>query len=468
MLRCRARCLHLGATALWGAQAPAQKPVSPSPPLNLDDRKVFQHKANWEITRGLLVFLLCSSPQLVQKAPRLLSVSRRVLGRRLWGSLLRLTLYGQFVAGETPEEIKATLQRLQQLKVRPLLAVPIEEDVGQAKEGEGWYDTNAQAMLACLDLSVRGLSGESPRNPMMQLKITALMGAELCVKLTSVKTITLRLQEQEGPLDLTVERVLALLKGEELSFGCLSPEENLHFQKSLSRLRSVAEYAVEKKVRVLVDAEYTYINPALSLVTMAMMAACNTQVPWIWNTYQAYLKDTLKRLSHDMALAERLGVCFGVKLVRGAYLEKERQRAREKGYRDPVHATWEATNESYRRCLDFALDRASHAGGRFELIVATHNKASVEHAVRRIEEMDINKNDGPVSFGQLLGMCDHISLPLGHAGYAVYKSIPYGSVEEVIPYLIRRAHENRSVLQGIREERDLLRSELWRRILRKP
>ncbi|KAL8176867.1 UNVERIFIED_CONTAM: hypothetical protein K2H54_039583 [Gekko kuhli] len=481
MLRCRARGLHLGATALWGAQASAQKPVSPSPPLNLDDRKVFQHKANWEITRGLLVFLLCSSPQLVQKAPRLLSVSRRVLGRRLWDGLLRLTFYGQFVAGETPEEIKATLQRLRQLKVRPLLAVPIEEDVGQAKEGEGWYDMNAQAMLACLDLSVSGLSGESPRNPMMQLKITALMGAELC------KTITLRLQEQEGALDLTVERVLALLKGQELRFGCLSPEENLHFQKSLSRLRSVAEvpftvskmllleekkpsavYAVGKKVRVLVDAEYTYINPALSLVTMAMMAACNAQVPWIWNTYQAYLKDTLKRLSQDMGLAERLGMCFGVKLVRGAYLEKERQRAREKGYPDPVHATWEATNESYRHCLDFALDKASRAGGRFELIVATHNKASVEHTVQRMTEMDINKNDGPVSFGQLLGMCDHISLPLGHAGYTVYKSIPYGSVEEVIPYLIRRAHENWSVLQGIREERDLLRSELWRRILRKP
>ncbi|XP_060112709.1 hydroxyproline dehydrogenase [Heteronotia binoei] len=461
MLRCRARGLHLGATALWGPQAPAQKSMSPSPPLNLDDRKVFQHKASWEITRGLLVFLLCSSPRLVQKAPTLLSVSRRVLGRRLWDGLLRLTFYGQFVAGETPEEIKATLQRLQQLKVRPLLAVPIEEDVGQPKEGEGWYDANSQAMLACLDLSVKGLAGGSPRNPMMQLKITALMAADLC------KTITLWLQEQEGALDLTVERVLAVLKGEQLNFGCLTPEENLHFQKSLSRLRSIAEYAVRKKVRVLVDAEYTYINPVLSLVTIAMMAACNTQVPWIWNTYQAYLKDTLKRLSQDMALAERLGVCFGVKLVRGAYLEKERQRAREKGYPDPVHPTWEATNESYTRCLDFALDRASHAGGRFELIVATHNKTSVEHAVQRMKEMDINKDDGPVCFGQLLGMCDHISLPLGHAGYAVYKSIPYGSVEEVIPYLIRRAHENQSVLQGIREERDLLRSELWRRILRK-
>ncbi|XP_054848312.1 hydroxyproline dehydrogenase isoform X2 [Eublepharis macularius] len=377
MLRCRARCLPRGVAVLWSPQSTAQKSTFPGPPLNLDDRKVFQHKTTWEITRGLLVFMLCSSPRLVQKAPTLLSISRRVLGRRLWDSLLRLTLYGQFVAGETPEEIKGTLHRLQQFKVRPLLAVPIEEDVGQAKEGEEWYDTNARAMLACLDLSVRGLTEESPRSPMMQLKITALMAAELC------KTITLRLQEQEAVSDLNIERVLALIKGEEVRFGCLTPEENLHFQKSLSRLRSVAEYAVGKKVRVLVDAEYTYINPALSLVTIAMMAVYNTQVPWIWNTYQAYLKDTLMHLSQDAALAERLGVCFGVKLVRGAYLEKERRLAKEKGYPDPVHPSWEATNESYKRCLDFVLDRASHARGRFELIVATHNKASVEHAVQR-------------------------------------------------------------------------------------
>ncbi|XP_053120291.1 hydroxyproline dehydrogenase [Hemicordylus capensis] len=437
------------------AAAAAQKPLPPPPSLDLENGKVFHLKSNWELMRGLLVFLLCSSPWLVQKAPTLLSISRRVLGRRLWGSILRLTLYGQFVAGESQKEIKGTLQRLQHLGVRPLLAVPIEEDVGQAKEGEGWYDENARAMLTCLDLSVGGAT-----SPMMQLKVTALMAAELC------KTITLRLREPEGVSDLTIQRVVTLMKGEELSFGCLTQEENLHFQKSLHRLNSVAQYAVEKGVRVLVDAEYTYINPALTLVTMAMMAVCNTKNPWIWNTYQAYLKDTQERIKQDVAFTEHLDICFGVKLVRGAYMEKERKLAKEKGYPDPVHPSWEATNNSYQRCLDFALDRVAAARGRFELIVATHNEASVMHAVQRMAEMGINKNAGPVSFGQLLGMCDQVSLALGQAGYAIYKSIPYGSVEEVIPYLIRRAHENQSVLLGIRKERDLLRLELRRRILR--
>ncbi|XP_067326601.1 hydroxyproline dehydrogenase [Anolis sagrei] len=436
------------------------KTVTKSPPhlsLNLDDGKVFRLKSNWELARGLLVFLLCSSPRLVQKAPMLLSISRRILGQRLWSSILRLTLYGQFVAGETQGEIKETLQRLQGLGVRPLLAVPIEEDVGQARDGEEWYEKNTHSMLTCLDLSVRGAT-----NPMMQLKVTALMAAELC------KTITLHLQEQSGKLDLSLERVVSAMKGEDLNFGCLTQEENQHFQRSLRRLNSVAQYAVEKGVRVLVDAEYTYVNPALTLVTLAMMASWNTQHPWIWNTYQAYLKDTLDRLTRDVSLTEHLGVCFGVKLVRGAYLEKERNLAKEKGYPDLVQPNWEATNDSYQRCLDFGLDQVSKARGSFELIVATHNEASVMHAVQRMAEMGIDKAAGPVSFGQLLGMCDQVSLALGQAGYAIYKSIPYGSVEEVIPYLIRRAHENQSVLQGIRKERNLLRSELRRRILRRP
>ncbi|KAJ6654426.1 hypothetical protein lerEdw1_007019 [Lerista edwardsae] len=415
------------------ATTAAQKSLPPRPLLSLDDGKVFRLKSNWEVTRGLLVFLLCSSPWLVRRAPTLLSAARRILGRQLWSSLLRCTLYGQFVAGETQEEIKDTLQRLQHLGVRPLLAVPIEEDVGQAKEGEGWYDENARSMLICLDLSVGGAA-----NPMMQLKVTALMAAELC------KTITLRLQKPEGASDLTIERVVRLMKGETVypvpSLLCL------HI--------SPPQHAVEKGVRVLVDAEYTYVNPALTLVTLAMMAAWNTQHPWIWNTYQAYLKDTQERMKKDVALTDRLG--------------KERKLAKEEGYPDPVHPNWEATNESYQHCLNFALDRVAQARGRFELIVATHNETSVLHAVQRMAEMGIDKGTGPINFGQLLGMCDQVSLALGQAGYAVYKSIPYGSVEEVIPYLIRRAHENQSVLLGIRKERDLLCLELRRRILRQP
>uniref|UniRef100_A0A8D0HG10 Proline dehydrogenase n=1 Tax=Sphenodon punctatus TaxID=8508 RepID=A0A8D0HG10_SPHPU len=425
----------MGAAAAAPGTAQSSSRIPPDPGLSLGDGGCFRLKSRWELVRGLLVFWLCSSPRLVQS---LLSASRWVLGRRLWGSLLRLTLYGQFVAGETTQEIEATLQRLRVLGVRPLLAVPIEEDVGPLlalPPREGWYEGNTRSILACLDLSARG-----GRNPMMQLKVTALMGAQLCVSIGAV-----------GPR----------LRGE-------PRDENQHLWESLRRLNSVAERAVERGVRVLVDAEYTYVNPALSLVTLAMMVAWNRERPWVWNTYQAYLKDSFERLPYDAALAESLGVCFGVKLVRGAYLDKEKILARNGGYPVPVHPNWEATNESYQRCLDFALGKAAESGGRFELIVATHNEESVTHAVERMAQLGIVRDSGPVSFGQLLGMCDQVSLALGQAGYSIYKSIPYGPVEDVIPYLVRRAQENRSVLQGIRKERDLLRQELRRRLLRRP
>uniref|UniRef100_A0A8C4Y4X4 Proline dehydrogenase n=1 Tax=Gopherus evgoodei TaxID=1825980 RepID=A0A8C4Y4X4_9SAUR len=250
---------------------------------------------------------------------------------------------------------------------------------------------------------------------------------------------------------------------------CVSPQRAVEAGVGVPGSDCVSpQRAVEMGVRVLVDAEFTYLNPALRLVTLALMGRWNRAEPWVWNTYQCYLQDCLARLGADVALAERWGFCFGVKLVRGAYLEQERRLAREGGYPDPLHPTWEATNHSYQRCLDLLLELVARDGQRCQLIVASHNESSVSHALRRMEELGIARDRGAVCFGQLLGMCDHVSLALGQAGYAVYKSVPYGAVEEVLPYLVRRAQENQSVLQGIRRERDLLRRELWRRLLRRP
>lgn len=134
------------------------------------------------------------------------------------------------------------------------------------------------------------------------------------------------------------------------------------------------------------------------------------------------------------------------------------------GKEDCTQPDYEATNRSYSRCLELMLRRVSNHGPKYHLMVASHNEESVRQATKRMWELGIPL-DGPVCFGQLLGMCDHVSLALGQAGYMVYKSIPYGCLEEVIPYLIRRAQENRSVLQGARREQALLSQELWRRLL---
>ncbi|XP_074985213.1 hydroxyproline dehydrogenase isoform X2 [Caretta caretta] len=355
----------------WGAASGPPQPAPRGAQLSFDGA-VFRLKSGWELVRGLLVFRLCALPGLVHRAPTLLSVSRRLLGRRLWGSLLRASFYGQFVAGQTPPEVGVTVQRLRALGLRPLLAVPIEEDVGQDKEGEGWYEGNRGAVLGCV-----GLSAQGGPQPMMQLKVTALMSAWLC------RTVSLQLEEPGRRSELSTDRLAAVMGGEEANFSGLSPAENRHLQASLLRLDGVTQRAVEAGVRVLVDAEYTYVNPALTLVTLALMGRWNRTQPWVWNTYQCYLQDCLARLGADAALAERRGFCFGVKLVRGAYLEQERRLARERGYPDPLHPTWEATNHSYERCLDLLLELVARDGQRCQLIVASHNEASVSHTVRR-------------------------------------------------------------------------------------
>ncbi|KAM8837916.1 hydroxyproline dehydrogenase isoform 2-T3 [Spinachia spinachia] len=378
--------------------AAAEQPELPSASLSFQEPSAFRVKSLGELLRALAVFRLCSFPALVNHCGKLLSVARALMGRRLFSMLLRPTVYAQFVAGESEAEISRSMQKMSSLGLRPMLAVPIEEDLGESS-GEETYDENTEAMLECVRISH---SNAWSKEPMMQLKITALLSPELCASVN--------------------------------------------------------------KVRVLVDAEYTYMNPALSLVTMAMMKKFNQDGVWIWNTYQCYLKESRSLLLEALRRSSDEGFGLGVKLVRGAYMDKERKLAGEEGRPDPVHRCWEDTNDSYNGSLDVMLEAISQKPERFRIIVATHNEDSVRRAARRMEELGMDNDGGSVCFGQLLGMCDHVSLTLAKEGYAVYKSVPYGSVEDTLPYLVRRAQENQTVLQGIRKERDLLRRELYRRL----
>ncbi|XP_057255873.1 hydroxyproline dehydrogenase-like, partial [Pezoporus wallicus] len=170
-------------------------------------------------------------------------------------------------------------------------------------------------------------------------------------------------------------------------------------------------------------------------------------------------------LTMEALWARRYGVRYGVKLVRGAYLEEERLRARKLGVPDPLHPTLEATHISYGACLELALALVVQDQAR--LMVATHNEASVMQAVQRMEALGIPRRAGGVCFGQLYGMCDHVSLELGRAGYSAFKSMPVGPEATALPYLVRRAQEHRQgALQRTALERHLLATELRRRLLR--
>uniref|UniRef100_A0AAQ5Y7Y7 Proline dehydrogenase n=1 Tax=Amphiprion ocellaris TaxID=80972 RepID=A0AAQ5Y7Y7_AMPOC len=426
-----------------------KQPELLSATLAFEDSGAFRVKSLGELLRALGVFRLCSFPVLVNNCGKLMSIARTLLGRRGFSLLLRPTVYAQFVAGENESEISQSMEKMSSLGLRPMLAVPIEEDLGEST-GEKRYDDNMEAMLECVRMSH---SNAWCKDPMMQLKITALLSPELCVKLTTV------IAQQPYDLDLLIRA----MDGETVTFPGLDEKEAAHFLCGLKRLNRISEVSVNK-VRVLVDAEYTYMNPALSLVTMAMMKKFNKDGAWIWNTYQCYLKESRSLLLEALRLSRNQGFCLGVKLVRGAYMDKERKLAEKEGRADPVHKSWNDTNDSYNGSLDVMLEVISQKPDGYRIIVATHNEESVRRAAKRMEELGIDKDGGSVCFGQLLGMCDHVSLTLAKEGYAVYKSVPYGSVDDTLPYLVRRAQENRTVLQGIRKERDLLRQELNRRM----
>ena len=223
---------------------------------------------------------------------------------------------------------------------------------------------------------------------------------------------------------------------------------------------------MKQELRLLVDGEYTYMNPGISALALGMMMASNKEQPVIWNTYQCYLSATLDNIKKDLAVAEAAGCCFGAKIVRGAYLEKERKLALEQGYPDPINPTYEATGQMYNDVVDFMTEHISKVGDRCNIVCGTHNEAGALHAASRLTELSIEPKSDRVVFGQIFGMADQISVPMAAAGLTVYKSVPYGPLGEVLPYLSRRAAENRVVLAGARREQEMLGKELKRRIVR--
>nr|XP_040219220.2 proline dehydrogenase 1, mitochondrial isoform X2 [Anopheles coluzzii] len=250
----------------------------------------------------------------------------------------------------------------------------------------------------------------------------------------------------------------------------IPPKEEEMFRNMIRRLNTIVKTAQDLDVRIMIDAEQTYFQPAISRITLEMMRKYNTEKAIVFNTYQCYLKDTYKEVCTDLEQAKRQNFYFGAKLVRGAYIEQERARAAALGYEDPTNPSFEATTEMYHKTLTECLRRirilkdANIDPKKIAIMVASHNEDTVRFAIEKMQEIGIHPEDKVICFGQLLGMCDYITFPLGQAGYSAYKYIPYGPVNEVLPYLSRRAQENKGVLQKIKKEKRLLLSEITKRL----
>ncbi|XP_065337093.1 proline dehydrogenase 1, mitochondrial isoform X1 [Cloeon dipterum] len=251
----------------------------------------------------------------------------------------------------------------------------------------------------------------------------------------------------------------------------LTPKEEEMFRNMIRRIDTLCKCAKALDVRIMVDAEQTYFQPAITRITLEMMRKHNKEKAIMFNTYQCYLKEAFNNVSTDLEQAKRQNFYFGAKLVRGAYLEQERARAEALGYDDPTNPSFEATSEMYQKTLSECLRRIKDGkskgeGKKIAIMVASHNEDTVRFTLNAMNEYGISPEDKVICFGQLLGMCDYITFPLGQSGYSVYKYIPYGPVDEVLPYLSRRAQENKGILKKIKKEKSLLLQELSRRLAR--
>lgn len=241
-------------------------------------------------------------------------------------------------------------------------------------------------------------------------------------------------------------------------------EEELHLlNKMVERVRTLCKEAADANLRIMIDAEHNYLQPAIDSIAKDMMAEFNRDVPIVYNTYQCYLRDSRFRLNADIESARRRGYKFGAKLVRGAYMVHEDKAAAQKGVPSPVYDGVAHTHSNYNRCIRMAIQEAASAGA--EVMIATHNQYSVEMAVRHMHDFGMKPGECGVYFGQLLGMADHLSYVLGRHSYRAYKYVPFGPVEETIPYLIRRAQENSGLLGGVAKEMEMRCSEVSRRLL---
>jgi proline dehydrogenase len=241
----------------------------------------------------------------------------------------------------------------------------------------------------------------------------------------------------------------------------LTAEEQQQFEKIQSRINQICKASHDAGVPILIDAEESWIQKAIDDLVNKMMAAYNTQKPIVYNTFQMYRYDRLDYLKHSLELAQKENFYLGAKIVRGAYMEKERLRAIEKGYPSPIQKAKKYTDIDYDNALLFCVENIE----RIAICAGTHNESSSMYLAHLMNDKNITKDNKNIYFSQLLGMSDNISYNLSNSGYNVAKYVPYGPVREVLPYLIRRAQENTSVKGQTGRELNLIINEKERRKL---
>lgn len=388
--------------------------------LNFNDTQIaFKPLTDKELMRAYWLFKVIGKPTVVALGPFLTDLAIKL--HLPIQTLIKKTVFAHFCGGETIKESLKRVDELAKFHVGTILDF--------AREGEGResdFDGVEAEIIRTIEEAAQHLS-----IPFAVFKPTGVASIDLLSK-----------KESGAPLTAAEEAAFARVK---------------------KRFDSICSYAANKNVRIMIDAEESWFQNTIDALVQDLMAKYNKNRAIVFNTIQLYRHDRLAFLKESLATAERGSYYLGVKLVRGAYLEKENKRAAEQERRSPINSSKELTDKSYDDALRFCIAHLD----RISLCAGTHNEQSVRLLTNLMEKQGIAPSDPRIHFAQLLGMSDHLSFNLAAKSYNVAKYVPYGRVNELLPYLTRRAQENSSVLGQTSRELNLLTSEMRRRGLKR-
>ncbi|KAG2173307.1 hypothetical protein INT43_004681 [Umbelopsis isabellina] len=490
----------------------------------LDDnfnRIAVKSKSTSELLLSLAIYKACATSWLVDVAPHLIAAAEKVgLSAPVYW-IIKRTFFQQFCGGESADECAPVMERLSRFGIGSILDLSIEADIDHPGDRDE-YTERADAVTQLTKECVRAAAGEGGMaaikvtafsSPMMLLNVNkfferareefiAHMDDNGRIRRTDLCNITFKLTSGQAQVDLMplqeteVDWIdyMQLLSPKNsaaqtvMTAAGVSQDDINDFKSCLVRLEQVCDMAKQGQVKIMVDAEQSYFQRTIDHIAMHLQSKYNQRTdeddassPVVLNTYQMYTKDAQSKLAIDAEQARRQGFVFGAKLVRGAYMHSERKRAAELGIPSPICDTLEDTHNSYNGGVIFLLNKIQqHAIETNQPIslkttpivfmVASHNRESVKLTIREMDKNGVLPRTGVVTFGQLYGMQDQISYCLGKNGYPIYKYLPYGQIQEVIPYLIRRAQENSAILGGgaVAMERQLMWDETKTRIIGQP
>ncbi len=380
-----------------------------------DTATAFADKSNSELKEKYRLFKMLNSPLLNAIGTRSAKFAL-ALGLPVEG-LIKRTIFEQFCGGETIEESEETILELGNANIGTILDYSVE---GQAREAD--FDNTKDEIIRTITRAK-----DDPNIPFAVFKVSGI-----------------------APLG-TLERLSAKRK--------LDAKSQAKCERIHNRVDEICEYAYSVGQPIFIDAEDSWIQDAIDRLATDAMEKYNLEKPIVFNTVQLYRAGRLQYLKEARRQATSDGYILAVKLVRGAYMEKERARARELDYPSPIQPDKESTDRDFDAALDYCLDHINDVA----FVAGTHNEKSTQHLARKMHEKGIAENHPDIFYSQLYGMSDNLTYVLAKHGYNVSKYVPYGPVKDTIPYLIRRAQENSSAAGQISRELDLISTELKRR-----